>query len=314
MLICVSNQPANFPLNVAIARPICQLCPAEQHIHGNRFNLLPNNGSNAIFDNFQGNVNIQYSPPVHDWMVLSAINSIHFRPELEKSSWSEPRMRTMMMMMMMTMIMMMLMMVMTMISDDVDDDDDDGGGDGYDDDDGGDDDDDDVDYDDDGGDDDDNDNGDVDDDYDVDCNDDDAAAAAAAAADDGDDEDDADDDDDDDDDGDDDDEVGDDYDVDYDHHPQSYCCLGREKTQWQADRSCSCLRSYWALTKSNGVFGFCLTFYSLLQKFKSIRFFRAATCLACLDIFLWKTIHSLSSPVVYLQMMVLILLMHKFSI
>ena len=66
MLICVSNQPANFPLNVAIARPICQLCWAEQHIHGNRFYLLPNNGTNAIFDNFQGNVNIQYSPPAHD--------------------------------------------------------------------------------------------------------------------------------------------------------------------------------------------------------------------------------------------------------
>ena len=231
MLICVSNQAANFPLNVAIARPICQLCLAEQHIHGNRFNLSPNNGSNAIFDNFQGNVNIQYSSPAHDWMVLSAINSIHFRPELEESSWSEPRMRTMMVMMM-TMIMMMLMMMMTMISDDVVDDDDDG--DGYDDDGGGDDDD--VDYDDDdhGDDDDDDDNGDLDDDYDVDCDDDDAAAAAAAAAaaDDGDDDDDAGDDDDDDDN----DEVGDDYDVDYDHHPQSYCCLGREKnalTGWQ---------------------------------------------------------------------------------
>ena len=66
MLICVSNQPANFPLNVAIARPICQVCWAEQHIHGNRFYLLPNSGSNTIFDNFQGNVNIQYSPPAHD--------------------------------------------------------------------------------------------------------------------------------------------------------------------------------------------------------------------------------------------------------
>ena len=50
---------------------------------------------------------------------------------------------------------------------------------------------------------------------------------------------------------------------------------------------------HWALNKSNGLFGFCLTCYSLLQKFKSIRFFRAATCLACLDQFFFgkQSIH-----------------------
>ena len=76
------------------------------------------------------------------------------------------------------------------------------------------------------------------------------------------------------------------------HNPTA--AWGGKKTHWQADRSCSCLRSYWALNKSNGLFGFCLTCYSLLQKFKSNRFFRAATCLACLDhIFFGKqSIHS----------------------
>lgn len=75
------------------------------------------------------------------------------------------------------------------------------------------------------------------------------------------------------------------------HNPTA--AWGGKKTHWQADRSCSCLRSYWALNKSNGLFGFCLTCYSLLQKFKSIRFFRAATCLACLDQFFFgkQSIH-----------------------
>ena len=75
------------------------------------------------------------------------------------------------------------------------------------------------------------------------------------------------------------------------HNPTA--AWGGEKTHWQADRSCSCLRSYWALNKSNGLFGFCLTCDSLLQKFKSIRFFRAATCLACLDHFFFgkQSIH-----------------------
>ena len=202
MLVCASNQLANFPLNVAIARPICQLCWAEQHIHGNKFYLLPNNGSNAIFDNFQGNVNIQYSPPVNGTFChqFDPFPTWVGRIELEG----------------------------TQDEDDDDDDDDDDDNDDVDDDDDGDDDDDDdndnvdddYDVDDSDGDDDDDDDGndDVDDDYGVDCDDDD----------DGDDDDD-----------DENDEIDDDYDVDYDHHPQSYCCLGREKTHWQADRSCS---------------------------------------------------------------------------
>ena len=75
------------------------------------------------------------------------------------------------------------------------------------------------------------------------------------------------------------------------HNPTA--AWGGKKTHWQADRSCSCLRSYWALNKSNGLFGFCLTCCSLLQKFKSIGFFRAATCLACLDQFFFgkQSIH-----------------------
>ena len=165
----------------------------------------------------------------------------------------------------------------------------------------------DEDDDDDDGDDDDDDDDDANDDYDVDYDDDDYdddddddAAAAAAAADDGDD---------------DNDEVDGDYDVDYDHHPQSYCCLGREKN---ALTGCQVLQLFEIILGIEQKQWFVWILLNMLQSVTEIQINEILSCRHLFGMFgsffLRKTIHSLSSPVVYLQMMVLILSMHKFSI
>ena len=111
---------------------------------------------------------------------------------------------------------------------------------------------------------------------------------------------------------DDNDEVDGDYDVDYDHHPQSYCCLEGKN----ALTGCQVLQLFEIILGIEQKQWFVWILLNMLQSVTENQINEILSCRHLFGMFgsffLWKTIHSLSSPVVYLQMMVLILSMHKY--